>query len=162
LQVETTEALQSRISKLEVSRDASSRSARLSHLLKVASQEGAAQPVIDYLKSSSPSRVDLDIRSLDVRCIEGRCEMVDFIVVLTKTLQSRRDFELVNTLMAVFIRAHVDIVREAASCGNSAPPLSALKTILLKWQTEQQREAERLSRLVGYCRGVAGFLRSAR
>lgn len=162
LQSEATETAHSRVSKLELSRNASFNSARLSYLLKKASQEDECRLVIDYLKSSSPSRVDLDIRSLDMRYIEGFCEIVEFVAVLTNILKSRRDFELVNTWMAAFLRVHGDSVREAGVSESSGPPISALKKILGKWKTEQQREAERLSRLISYCRGVMTFLRSAR
>lgn len=62
--------------------------------------------------------------------------------------------------MAVFLRIHADTV---ALCSHSGEPeYQLLQDALASWAQEQQQEGKRLAGLVSYCRGVVGFLRSAR
>lgn len=86
------------------------------------------------------------------------------MTALTERLRAKRDFELVNAWMSVFLRVHSDAVR--AGVGGEEEEEEddgqALQDALAEWKVEQQREGQRLSELVGYCRGVVGFLRSAR
>lgn len=127
---------------------------------------------INYLKTLSPAKADLEIRSLDPRTRNGGNELADFVSALSERLRTKRDFELVNAWMSVFLRVHSDAVR--ASVGGEEEEEEeeegegegekgqALQDALAEWKAEQQREGQRLSELVGYCRGVVGFLRSAR
>jgi U3 small nucleolar RNA-associated protein 21 len=71
---------------------------------------------------------------------------------LTSRLAARRDYELTQAWMAVFLRLHHDLV--------AADP--ALLHALAEWREHQTRERDRLDGLVGYCGGVVGFLRSPR
>ena len=70
---------------------------------------------------------------------------------LTQRLRAKRDYELVQAWMAVFLKCHGEVVVEDAG----------LQTALRCWREEQKKEAERLGRLMGFCSGVVGFLRSA-
>lgn len=79
-------------------------------------------------------------------------ELLHFIRALTSRLQSRRDYELTQAWMTVFLRLHFDVVLE------SPVLLGALGV----WKESQDREKARLDDLVGYCGGVVGFLRSPR
>ena len=92
---------------------------------------------------------------------------MDFVNALTERLRSKRDYELINAWMAVFLRVHGDVIgrmrEESQSPEDSgATALSQLQDALRAWKAEQQRETQRLGQLTGYCRGVVGFLRSAR
>lgn len=71
---------------------------------------------------------------------------------LTSRLRARRDYELTQAWMAVFLRLHFDVVMEHEGV------LAALE----EWRAEQEKESGRLDALVGYCGGVVGFLRSPR
>ena len=71
---------------------------------------------------------------------------------LTSRLAARRDYELTQAWMTVFLRLHFDVVLA------SEPLLEALR----EWKGYQGQERERLDGLVGYCGGVVGFLRSPR
>ena len=135
----------------------------LCSLLKSSSKSDNFSPCIEYLKSLPPAKVDLEIRSLDVRLQEGRCELANFVVALTERLKLKKDFELVNVWMAVFLRLHADVISGywAVESGEYHA-LQMLHDALNLWKIEQQRETKRLAELVGYCRGVVGFLRSAR
>lgn len=75
-----------------------------------------------------------------------------FIRALTQRLVARRDYELTQAWMTVFLRLHFDIVIENEEI------LKELHT----WKEQQEKERDRLDSLVGYCGGVVGFLRSPR
>jgi U3 small nucleolar RNA-associated protein 21 len=67
-------------------------------------------------------------------------------------LQARRDYELTQAWMTVFLRLHFDVIIE------SPVLLEALEL----WKKQQEKEGDRLDGLVGYCSGVVNFLRSPR
>ncbi len=75
-----------------------------------------------------------------------------FLDAMTARLVARRDYELAQAWMTVFLRIHADHVTED----------EALVAPLRRWRAHQDRERRRLDDLVGYCGGVVGFLRSPR
>lgn len=105
---------------------------------------------INHLKTLSPSSADLEIRSLNPG--EGSDELVNFVEALTSRLQQKRDYELVQAWMAVFLRLHVDAI------AHDERLIEALRV----WRQCQETEGARLGDLVGYCSGVVGFLWSSR
>lgn len=108
---------------------------------------------IEHLKMLAPSRADVQLRSLSVgEGGEESNELLHFIRALTERLKARRDYELTQAWMAVFLRLHLDVI------GGSAILLEALEG----WKACQEAECDRLDDLVGYCSGVVGFLRSPR
>ncbi|KAK4226161.1 small-subunit processome, Utp21, partial [Podospora fimiseda] len=108
---------------------------------------------IEHLKSLGPSAADLELRSLAMgEGDETRNELLHFIKALTSRLIARRDYELTQAWMTVFLRLHFDLVMENESL------LKALE----EWKQYQARERDRLDDLVGYCSGVVGFLRNPR
>lgn len=123
-------------------------------------QSGNFDAFIDHLKTLPPAKADLEIRSLDPRLRDGRSELSDFVTALTCRLKSKRDFELVSAWMAVFLKIHADTVGLISH--RDEPEYHLLHEALTDWAHEQNKEGNRLAELVGYCRGVVGFLRSAR
>ncbi|KAK5653900.1 hypothetical protein OQA88_7825 [Cercophora sp. LCS_1] len=109
---------------------------------------------VEHLKSLSPSTADLELRSLSMGegDDEESNELLHFIRALTSRLVARRDYELTQAWMTVFLRLHFDLIMEN----------EVLLKELASWKEQQQREKDRLDRLVGYCGGVVGFLRSPR
>lgn len=113
---------------------------------------------IEHLKSLSPSTADLELRSLSVGDFGGgegdehSNELLQFIRALTSRLQQRRDYELTQAWMTVFLRLHFDVILESP----------VLMDALAVWKDMQDKEKARLDDLVGYCGGVVGFLRSPR
>ena len=79
-------------------------------------------------------------------------ELLHFIRAMTNRLMARRDYELTQAWMTVFLRLHFDVVMEN----------QALLNALGVWKELQEKEKNRLDDLVGYCGGVVGFLRSPR
>lgn len=102
--------------------------------------------LVKYLSSLSPSSADLDIRSLTMK------EMPAFVKALTVHLQQRRDFELVNTWMAVFLKLHSEFIGG----------IEDVRVAVLDFQKAMRSEEARLGESVGWARGVVEFLRSAR
>ncbi|KAJ5468687.1 Small-subunit processomeUtp21 [Penicillium sp. IBT 31633x] len=155
----TAEAERLRIAKLQAGGTPANQS-QFTRLLASGHSSGNFDSLIDHLKSLSPAKADLEIRSLDPRVRDGHSELSDFVVALTSRLKSKRDFELVNAWMAVFLKIHADTV--GLSSHRDEPEYRLLQGALATWAHEQQQEGKRLAELVGYCRGVVGFLRSAR
>ncbi|KAL1852070.1 hypothetical protein VTK73DRAFT_9306 [Phialemonium thermophilum] len=144
------EAAKSRITKFDRRRSEEAFTAKL--LAGAAS--GNYGDFIEHLKSLSPSTADLELRSLSLG--EGGYdetnELAHFIRALTWRLIARRDYELIQAWMTVFLRLHYDLVMANAPC----------KEALREWMEHQEKERRRLDDLVGYCGGVIGFLRSPR
>lgn len=138
----------------------------VSKLLRSGFNNKGFSPFIDYFKSLSPGKVDLEIRSLNVQLLPGGyCELVSFVNALTERLHLKKDFELVNAWMAVFLKVHSDLIRgdgDMSTAASNEDLVSALRAALMGWKKEQESEAKRLSELMGYCRGIVGFLRSSR
>ncbi|OAX83052.1 hypothetical protein ACJ72_02598 [Emergomyces africanus] len=168
-----------RIAKLQRANDASIQTSQFTTLLHSASSSanqktGSYEPFIEYFKSLPPAKADLEIRSLDPGLLSGKHdsnELVQFVKALTAHLRTKRDFELVNAWMAVFLRVHGDVVGDVSGQndenGNDGDmeaesTRTALREALGEWKAEQEREGKRLAELVGYCRGIVGFLRSTR
>jgi U3 small nucleolar RNA-associated protein 21 len=118
-----------------------------STLLVSCDASGDWNPFLTHLSSLSPSATDILIRSLS-----HASDLVLFIRALTARLREKRDFELVQTWMAVFLRVHgEEVIRKRG-----------VKDVLREWREVQREEMERLGALVGYCGGVVGWVRSGR
>lgn len=119
-------------------------------LLAQASSTSSYTSLLAYLSSLPPSAADVAIRTLDTT--EPYTELRTFIEALSARLKERRDYELVQAWMSVFLRLHGDtLAKDQELIGE-----------LRKWQEEANRERERVGGLVGYSVGVVGWVRSAR
>ena len=116
-------------------------------LLNAASKNEDYGSFISHLSSLSPSAADIEIRSLNPS------EMVPFVRSLAFRLRQKRDYELIQAWMAVFLRVHGDVI-VAGDVG--------LKAALNEWRAIQEQERARLNALIGFCGGVVDFLRSGR
>lgn len=119
-------------------------------LLAQAMQTSQYAPLLSYLSSLPPSAADIAIRTLD--STEPCVELRTFIEALTARLKERRDYELVQAWMSVFLRLHGDTIVKSEE----------LVDELKKWQEEAKKERERVGGLVGYSVGVVGWVRSVR
>ncbi|MCJ1458999.1 hypothetical protein MMC28_009376 [Mycoblastus sanguinarius] len=140
--LDVTMAERSRIMKMDRAAGASTFTTSLNN----GAQTNNYSPFIEHLKTLSPSAADIEIRSLNPE------ELPSFVCALTFRLRHKRDYELVQAWMAVFLRVH----------GESVPGNMGLRDVLLEWKEWQAVEGKRLGDLVGYCGGVVGFLRSGR
>lgn len=120
-------------------------------------------PFVDHLKSLPPAQADLELRSLAAD--EG--ELALFVRAMTSRLRARRDYELVQAWMTVFLRLHGSTAVEANvggddEDGDDTSDLDDFAAALAEWRVVQEQERSRLDALVGYCGGVVGFLRNPR
>ncbi|RMZ86637.1 hypothetical protein DV736_g6135, partial [Chaetothyriales sp. CBS 134916] len=103
--------------------------------------------VIQHLISLPPSATDLFIRSLSLS------ELPAFINILTSHLRMQRDYELVNTWLAVVLKVHSEYISE----------VDPVRKAVEEWRKVNEEEHQRLDVMVGYVSGVIdGWLRSAR
>ncbi len=130
--------------------DRTSAESEFTRLLRVSGENENYEPVISCLKTLSPAAADIEIRSLNP--LRPYTELRVFVSALASRLRLKRDYELVQAWMAVFLRIHGELLTQDESLVES----------LKEWRAEQETEATRLNGLVGYCAGVVGFLRSGR
>lgn len=138
-------------------------------LLQTAHTTQNYTPFLTHLSALSPAATDIAIRVLtssssasalgpttsahtDPSQTPTTNLAATFVAALTVRLRQKRDYELVQAWMAVFLRVHAGLVAQDV----------AVRECLGVWRVEQEREARRLGALVGYCVGVVGFLRSGR
>lgn len=140
---EDTEAQRSRIARLSSLQPV--QSVVTTHL-ETFDETNQPDELIRYLSGLSPSAADLEIRSLTMQ------EMPLFVHALTVHLQQRRDFELINTWMSVFLKLH----------GEFIGGIEDIRTAVVAFQTAMHEEEARLSQSVGWARGVIEYLRSSR
>lgn len=120
--------------------------------LRAGALSGNYDDFIEHLKALAPATADLELRSLSASDDADSNELLHFIRALTSRLVARRDYELTQAWMTVFLRLHFDLILESDTL------MSALK----EWKQHQGEECNRLDNLVGYCGGVVSFLRSPR
>ncbi|KAI1324010.1 WD domain-containing protein [Xylariaceae sp. FL0255] len=131
--------------------------------LRAGAESGDYDAFITHLKFLAPATADLELRSLSLGDSSSSStsgpsnsnlgnELLHFINALTSRLKSRRDYELTQAWMTVFLRLHFDVILEN----------EVLMGALKEWKRYQAEEGRRLDELVGYCGGVVGFLRSPR
>lgn len=104
---------------------------------------------LDYLYAAAPSTLDLEIRSL--QSIPPLAEMTNFVRALTVGLQSNTNFDILQAVIAVFLKAHGDVIYNNASDDDFQLALSTLQ------KTSAETEA-RLEAYVKYCTGVLDFV----
>jgi U3 small nucleolar RNA-associated protein 21 len=71
------------------------------------------------------------------------------VEALTSRLRGKRDYELVQAWMAVFLKLH----------GEEVPRNARLAEALEEWRRCEEKEGARVGELVGFCSGIVGFLR---
>ena len=106
--------------------------------------------LVDYLKALPPSSADLAIRSIDTR--PPYIEVIAFLDALVDSLKKRRNYELIQAWMAVFLRLHGSIIN------TDEKVMDAVR----RWKDVEMKERARLNELVGFCSGVLGFVREGR
>lgn len=133
--------------------DSSTTRSNFSQSLQSAQSTDDYKPFIEQLKTLSPAAADIELRSLssDSTSAYGS-EMLGFVNALTWVLGSRRDFELGQTWMAVFLRLHSDVVIRDAT----------VRQAVAEWRELLTTEKKRVASLTEYCSGLVEYLRAAR
>lgn len=109
-------------------KNASSTQSTFSALLAAGSRAGAFDDFIDHLKTLPPAAADLEIRGLSAA--PPYEELVAFLEALTGMLRRRRDYELVQAWMAVWLRCFGEVVGEAVDAVSEG----------MKKQREEERQ----------------------
>jgi U3 small nucleolar RNA-associated protein 21 len=102
--------------------------------------------IVAHLASLPPSSADLAIRTLDTS--PPYSELVRFLNALTVRLKQKRDYELVEAWVSVFLRCHGDILTESVE----------VREALDRWREQSMRESRRIDDMVGFCRGVGNWI----
>lgn len=102
--------------------------------------------VVAHLSFLPPSSADLAIRTLDPS--PPYTELSTFLDVLTARLKQKRDYELIEAWVTVFLRCHGDVLMES----------SEVRDALERWSEESIRASKRVDDMVGMCRGVGGWI----
>jgi U3 small nucleolar RNA-associated protein 21 len=92
----------------------------------------------------SPAALDVEIRSLTTIA-----DLELFMHALTQRLKSHRDFEAVQTYLAVFLRLHGDMLTEHEELRSAMESLEFI----------HRKESERILELVDAGLGTLGFVR---
>ena len=106
---------------------------------------------VEFLKTLSPNDIDLEIRSLLI--IPPYEELIAFVFALTDRLSTKRDFELLQAWMAVFLKVHSDTI-----IGAEKDDRKQLLDAISVWNTKHAETIDRIKGLHGYCQGVLNFL----
>jgi U3 small nucleolar RNA-associated protein 21 len=72
-------------------------------------------PVVQYLKSLSPSNLDIQLRSLALANIDGTIDhdvLITFLALLADAISSDTNFEFLQALLRAFILIHGEIISE--------------------------------------------------
>lgn len=115
-------------------------------------------PFLSHLKTLPPAAADVEIRSLSSAATslsgdpDQDNELVAFVQALTSLLHSKRDFELGQAWMAVFLKVHADVLGVDEE----------LRDAVREWQVVAKEEKKRVELLSEYCNGMVGYLRAAR
>ncbi|KAK4619662.1 U3 small nucleolar RNA-associated protein 21 [Fulvia fulva] len=117
-------------------------------LLHASAETEDYDPFLEHLKNLSPAAADIEIRSLSYE----NEEFVGFVRALTWRLQQKRDFELCQAWMAVFLKVHGDVV-----VGDEE-----VRGAVQEYRDALEVEKRRVQKLSGYVSGLVGYLRAAR
>ncbi|KAJ2782291.1 rRNA-processing protein utp21 [Coemansia javaensis] len=123
----------------------------LARVLLRARETMAYAAVFDYLKELNPSAVDAEIRSLPVD--DGLRAIRAFIAAVTAQLRAKRDFELAQAYLQVFLGVFADVLKaQAAELG---PALEELRAeCRSQWAT--------VDGLIRYSACMVEFMRTAK
>ena len=120
----------------------------LATLMSNAASAQDFSPLVSHFRDLSPAAADIAIRSLSIE----RGELTTFVQALIWLLRERRDFELGQVWMSVFLRIHGSMVAED----------DELRDAVNEWRDTLVEEKSRVQMLTGYCGGIVGYLRAAR
>ncbi|KAF2209638.1 hypothetical protein CERZMDRAFT_107138, partial [Cercospora zeae-maydis SCOH1-5] len=144
LTTDETEKERSRVLKLSQSGSKS----QFTALLHASSSSQNFSPFLTHFSSLPPATADIEIRSLS----HTDNEHVLFVQALTWKLRSKRDFELVQAWMAVWLRVHGDLVVQDEE----------VRGVVREYREVLGEERRRVERLVGFVGGMVGWVRAAR
>ena len=109
-----------------------------------------------YMRTLSPAAVDLELRSL-AETPSAKSHFATILRALSARLKTHRDFEAVQTFLAVFLRLHGANMVENSVTDGADEVQNALERIA----KVQVTEGERILELVANSLGTLSFVRDA-
>lgn len=109
-------------------------------------RSGDDQQLAEHLSSLPPASADLAIRTLNPA--PPYTELVQFVQLLTNRLVARRDYELVQAWMSVFLRCHASILGESEE----------LRGVVKAWKMQNDAVERGFGETVGFCKGISGWV----
>ncbi|KAJ1745107.1 rRNA-processing protein utp21 [Coemansia sp. RSA 1591] len=106
-------------------------------------------PVFEYLKTLNPSAIDVEIRSLPVD--DQLKALKAFVCATTCQLKSKRDFELAQAYLHVFIAVFTDIIKANAR---------ELEPLLAELRNELKAQWDTVDNLIRYSACMIEFMRT--
>lgn len=142
----------SRISKTSLTLGSNDAANDFTRHLTAATRTQNYEALISHLSTLPPSSADLAIRTISIA--PPYTEPLTYIRALTAHLRTRRDYELVQAWMAVFLRLHSEIVT------SSEEGAEDVREALREWRYVLQGEKEKLAEMGRFVGGVVGWVRS--
>ncbi|KAG8713637.1 hypothetical protein FRC08_013011 [Ceratobasidium sp. 394] len=116
----------------------------LQRQLRIEDQDGPYDAFFAQAQALSPAALDVELRSLS-----SLTDLSLFLHALAQRLKSHRDFEAVQTYLAVFLRLHGDVLMEHDELMERIKDLAVV----------HKQESERITELVDAGLGKLGFVR---
>lgn len=82
------------------------------NLLQKSSSENNFTEVIERLKSLGPSSIDFEIQSLTLDLKYTEQLMMQFMIMIKHMMESKKDFELAQAYLSVFLKVHGSLIAE--------------------------------------------------
>ncbi|CAN3373466.1 hypothetical protein DIURU_003021 [Diutina rugosa] len=120
---------------------------KFTKLLRQGHESGSYSEFLDWVVAASPPVIDTEIRSLP--SFPPLDEMCWFIEAMIEGLKARRDYDVIEAMMHLFMSVHGDVVYNH--------PLQ-LEKYLQRYHDASKAESTRAEELVKYCGGVMSFL----
>ncbi|EEC05019.1 WD-repeat protein, putative [Ixodes scapularis] len=108
-------------------------------------------PVLERLKELGPSSIDFEIRGLSPESGGSAEAMLNFLRAMTAGLRSRRDFELIQSYLGLFLKIHADALASEAE----------FREVLESLSKEQQASWMKLEATFNQSLCIVNYLRSA-
>ncbi|CAN8027642.1 unnamed protein product [Ixodes persulcatus] len=120
-------------------------------LLNSCAESGNYTPVLERLKELGPSSIDFEIRGLSPESGGSAEAMLNFLRAMSAGLRSRRDFELIQSYLGLFLKIHADALASEAE----------FREVLDSLSKEQQASWTKLEATFSQSLCIINYLRSA-
>ncbi|CAD1808987.1 Utp21 specific WD40 associated putative domain family protein [Candida parapsilosis] len=117
--------------------------------LRLSVENGDYTTFLEYLMKLSPAALDLEIRSLNSQ--PPYEEMTSFVKALTLGLGSNTNFELIETILSLFLKVHGDVIHQSEDS-------SKLRAALSDYSQMSEKMNDKLDEAVKYCSSVINFI----
>lgn len=106
---------------------------------------------LEFLVTSPPSTIDLEIRSL--KTTPPFTEMIQFVKAISEGLKTNANYDIYQAAFSIFLKCHADVIHSSLD--------SSLLELLNEWEALNNESLRRLDELLKYCSGVISFVSTA-